>query len=67
VNDERRELVLWMRNNLAELTRASIYRVHQRWRSVWRRRTGGRRDGRFTGASCRGFHRGSVSGDEPAT
>jgi hypothetical protein len=30
VNNQRRELVLWVRNNLPELTGALIYRVHQR-------------------------------------
>jgi hypothetical protein len=56
VNDKRQELVLWMRNNLAELTRASIYRVHQRWRPILRRCAGGRREGRFTTVGYRGIH-----------
>ena len=63
VNDKRRELVLWMRNNLAELTGASIYRVHQRWRLIWRRRAGGRREGEVTGASYRGIHWSNDSDD----
>jgi hypothetical protein len=45
VNDQRRELVLWMRNNLAELTRAAIYRFHRRWRPILRSCAGGRREG----------------------
>jgi hypothetical protein len=31
VDDRRKELVLWMRNKLVELTRAAIYRLHRRW------------------------------------
>jgi hypothetical protein len=30
VDDRRQELVLWMRNNLAELNRATIHRLHRR-------------------------------------
>jgi hypothetical protein len=56
VNDQRRELVLWMRNNLAELTRASIYRVLQRWRPILRRCVGGQREGKFIDVSYRGIH-----------
>ena len=56
VDDQRRELVHWVRNNLAELTGASIYRIHQRWHPIWRRRAGGWREGKFTGASYRGIH-----------
>jgi hypothetical protein len=67
VDDQMQELVHWVCNNLAELTRASICRTHQQWRPIWRRRAGDRREGKFTGASCRGFHRGSVSGDGQAT
>jgi hypothetical protein len=56
VDDQRRELVHWVRNNLAELTGASIYRVHQWWRPIWRRHDGGRREGEVTGASYYGIH-----------
>jgi hypothetical protein len=34
VDDRKQELVLWMRNNLAELTGAEIYRLHQQWRPI---------------------------------
>jgi hypothetical protein len=34
VDGRRQELVLWMRNNLAELTGAAIYRLHQRWHPI---------------------------------
>jgi hypothetical protein len=34
VDDRRQELVLWMRNDLAELTRAVIYRVYRWWRPI---------------------------------
>jgi hypothetical protein len=63
VNDQRRELVLWKRNNLAELTRAAIYRFYRRWRPILRSCAGGRREGKCTGAGDRGFHRGKASGD----
>jgi hypothetical protein len=56
VDDQRRELVLWTRNNLAELTGASIYRVHQWLHPILRRCGGGRREGMFTGAGYRGNH-----------
>jgi hypothetical protein len=56
VDDQRRELVHWVRNNLADLVDHSIYRSQQRWHPIWRRCAGGRREGKFTGASCRGFH-----------
>jgi hypothetical protein len=56
-------MVYWTRNNLAELTEASIYRFHQRWRLILRRRAGGRREEKCTGAGDRGFHRGKASGD----
>jgi hypothetical protein len=36
VDGQRRELMRWVSNNLAELTRASIYRIHQRWRPIWK-------------------------------
>jgi hypothetical protein len=56
VDDQRQELVNWVHNNLAELTGASIYKIHRRWRPIWRRRAGGQREGKFTGASYRGIH-----------
>jgi hypothetical protein len=34
VDDRRQELVLWMRNNLAELTGVAIYRLHRPWRLI---------------------------------
>jgi hypothetical protein len=45
VDYQRRGLVHWMRNYLAELTGASIYRIPRRWSLIWRRRAGGRREG----------------------
>jgi hypothetical protein len=36
VDYQRQGLVHWMRNYLAELTRASIYRVLRRWRLILR-------------------------------
>jgi hypothetical protein len=66
VNDQRRELVLWMRNNLVEHTGVSIYR-HQRWRPILRRCAGSRREGRFTGASYCGIHWRVDSEDRQAT
>jgi hypothetical protein len=44
VDDQRRELVRWVRNNLAELTTASIYRIRRRWHPIWRRRAGDQRE-----------------------
>jgi hypothetical protein len=34
VDDWRQEMVLWMRNNLVELTGAAIYRLHRRWHPI---------------------------------
>jgi hypothetical protein len=56
VDDQRRELVHWVRNNLADLVNRSIYRSQQRWRPIWRRCAGSQREEKFTGAGCRGFH-----------
>jgi hypothetical protein len=63
VDDQRRELVHWVPNNLAELTGASFYRIHQRWRPILRRRAGGRREGKFTSAGYRGIHWSNDSAD----
>jgi hypothetical protein len=67
VNNRRRELVLWMRNNLAELTGASSYRVHQWWRPILRRCAGGRRERRFIVVGYRGIHWRVDSEDRQAT
>jgi hypothetical protein len=48
--------VHWVHNNLADLVDHSIYRSQQRWCPIWRRCAGGRREEKFTGAGCRGFH-----------
>jgi hypothetical protein len=56
MDDQRRELVHWVRNNLVELTGASIYRIHQRWRPIWRRRAGGQRKEKASNMSYRGSH-----------
>jgi hypothetical protein len=45
-----------MRNNLAELTGAAIYRFHRRWRPIWKKHASGWREGRFTDAGYRGIH-----------
>jgi hypothetical protein len=34
VDDRRQELVLWMCNNLEELTGAAIYSLHRWWRPI---------------------------------
>jgi hypothetical protein len=66
VNDQRRELVHWVHNNLAELTGASIYRINQRWCPIWRRRASGLREGKFPGAGYRGIHWRNESADRQA-
>jgi hypothetical protein len=63
LDNQRQGLVHWMRNYLAELTGASIYRVLRWWRLILGRRAGGRREGKCNGAGDRGFHRGKASGD----
>jgi hypothetical protein len=49
VDDRRQELVLWMRNDLTELTGAVIYRVYWWWRPILRRCTSGWSERRVTG------------------
>jgi hypothetical protein len=48
VDDRRQELVLWMSNDLTELTGAIIYRIYRRWRPILRRCAGGRSERRVT-------------------
>jgi hypothetical protein len=45
VANRRQGLVLWLHDNLAELTGASIHRAQLRWRSILRRCAGGQREG----------------------
>jgi hypothetical protein len=42
VANRRREVVLWLRNELTEQVGASIYSDQQRWRPIWGRHAGGR-------------------------
>jgi hypothetical protein len=56
VDDQKRELVHWVRNNLMENAERSIYRDQQRWRPIWRRHAGGRREREVTGTRYRGIH-----------
>jgi hypothetical protein len=49
VDDQRRELVHLVRNNLTEHAERSIYRDQQRWHPIWGRHTGGQREGEITG------------------
>jgi hypothetical protein len=56
MDDQRRELVNWVRNNLADLVDHSIYRSQQRWRPIWRRHDGGRRKKKASDVSYRGSH-----------
>jgi hypothetical protein len=51
VNDQARELVHWVCNNLAELTWASIYREQRRWRLIWRRHAVDQREGKSPGSA----------------
>jgi hypothetical protein len=52
-----------MRDYLAELTGVVIYRFHQRWHPILRRRAGGRREGRSLAQVILGFNCGKASGD----
>jgi hypothetical protein len=56
VDDQRRELVHWARNNLTDHGVHSIYRDPRWWRPIWGRHASGRREGEVTGASYRGSH-----------
>ena len=38
VNNPRHEWVRWMLEYLVKLMARSIYRIHERWRLIWRRR-----------------------------
>jgi hypothetical protein len=55
-----------MRDYLAELTGAVIYRFHRRWRPILRRRAGGWREERSLAQVIHGFHRGKASSDGQA-
>jgi transcription elongation factor len=56
VDDQRRGLVLWPRNNLAEQARASIYRGFERRLQIWKGNAGGRREEEVTSVSYHGGH-----------
>jgi hypothetical protein len=55
VDNHRRDLVHWVRNNLADLVDHSIYRSQQRWHPIWRRCAGGRREGKSLGSANMAF------------
>jgi hypothetical protein len=69
VDDQRRELVHWARNNLMKHAERSIYRDQQWWHPIWGRHTGGRRKGRslarvtvaFTGATTQTIDMPSIA------
>jgi hypothetical protein len=65
--NKRRGLVLWLRNNVAEQARASIYRNFERQLQIWKGNAGGWREGEVTGASYRGGHWGNASSDGQAS
>jgi hypothetical protein len=67
VDNPRQGLVHWMHNYLAKFTWAEIYRFHRRWQLILRWRAGGRREGRSLAQEICGFHRGKITGNEPAT
>jgi hypothetical protein len=56
--------VLRLRDNIAQLTRPSIYRGLKRWCSIWPSSVGGRRGGRVLAQRIRVPRRGSYSGDK---
>jgi hypothetical protein len=66
VANRRQERVLGLRDYLAELMACSIYRARGRWLFNLEWRAGGRREGRALVQELRGFHRGRLTGDEPA-
>jgi hypothetical protein len=45
VDDRRRGMGLWLRNNLAELMVHSIYSLRERWLQILEKRAGDRRKG----------------------
>jgi hypothetical protein len=50
-------LVLWLRDNLAEITGAWIYRAQWRWCPIWRRCAGDRRKEKVPDVNYHGSHR----------
>jgi hypothetical protein len=54
--------MLWLCDDLMELGVCSIYSIPER--GPWR--VGGRREGRTLAQELRVFHRGRLTGDEPA-
>ena len=64
MDDLRHELVRWVRDYLAELTRCSIYKARGLWLVNLEWRAGGRREGRALAQEMCGFHRGLTTGDD---
>jgi hypothetical protein len=58
--------VLWLYDNPTELEVCSIYRTRGRWLLNLEWRAGGRRGAGALAQEMRGFHRGRLTGDEPA-
>jgi hypothetical protein len=60
----RQEWVLWLRDNMAQHTRPSIYRSAKRWCPILKGETGGREERWVTSVNYRGAPRGNASGDK---
>jgi hypothetical protein len=66
VDNLRHRLVSWVCNYLADQMTCLIYRARGRWLLNLEWRAGGRREGRVLAQEMHGFHRGRLTGDEPA-
>jgi hypothetical protein len=60
----RREWVLWLRDNMAQQTRPTIYRSAKRWCPILKGETGGREERWVSGVNYRGASRGNASSDK---
>jgi hypothetical protein len=60
----RLEWVLWLRDNMAQQTRPSIYKRAKRWCPILKGKTGGREERWVTDINYHGAPRGNASGDE---
>jgi hypothetical protein len=56
--------VRWLRDNMAQQTWPSIYRIAKRWPGIWMKTRGGRGNRKLLAHVISVFRRGELTGDE---
>jgi hypothetical protein len=56
--------VRWLRDNMAQQTWPSIYRIAKRWPGIWTKTRGGRGNRKLLARVISVFRRGELTGDE---